>query len=189
MTSQIPARWIAAARWSSGFDVRPVLSLLGRQGFEQAPESILLAHGVPPRLVASLPDTCPQPFDGVWWTVDDDRYPASLLELSSPPALVCLRGRLDLLDRPGITVVGSRACTSYGRGVARDLGRAVAQAGGVLVSGAARGVDTSAHEGALDAGGTIAVLGAGLDHAPSYGARKLHARLAREGLLRRSLPL
>lgn len=81
-----------------------------------------------------------------------------------------------MLARPAVALVGARSCSSYGRSVARSLGRDLAAAGLVVVSGLARGVDGEAHRGALDGGGvTVAVLGCGVDR--DYPAA--HAELAR----------
>jgi len=83
---------------------------------------------------------------------------------------------LELLGRPAVALVGARSCSSYGRSVARSLGRDLAAAGLVVVSGMARGVDGEAHRGALEgAGATVAVLGCGIDR--DYPAA--HAELAR----------
>src|SRR5262249_37813166 len=82
----------------------------------------------------------------------------------------------DVLDRPAVAVVGARSCSGYGAHVARMLGRELAAAGLVVVSGLARGIDGEAHRGALEAAGaTIAVLGCGVDR--DYPA--VHAELAR----------
>src|SRR5581483_9401949 len=94
-----------------------------------------------------------------------------------PPPGLFLRGRADpdVLARPAVAIVGARACSGYGASVARSLGRELARAGLVVVSGLARGVDAEAHRGALDGGGpTVAVLGCGIDR--DYPA--LHAELA-----------
>jgi DNA processing protein len=93
----------------------------------------------------------------------DPAYPAALAEIGSAPMLVYQRGTID----PGvvrIAVVGSRTPTAYGRTVASSLGAGLAARGVEVVSGGARGVDASAHRGALgsDGGRTIAVLGSGL---------------------------
>jgi DNA processing protein len=104
-------------------------------------------------------------------------YPPLLAAVHGPPARLWLRGRGDpeLLSRPAVAVVGARACSAYGEQVARLVGRELASAGVVVVSGLARGVDGEAHRGALEAGGTtVAVLGCGIDR--DYPAR--HARLA-----------
>jgi DNA processing protein len=107
----------------------------------------------------------------------DAAYPALLAAIHDPPAALWLRGEADaaLLGRIAAAVVGARSCSGYGRAVARALGRELAAAGVVVVSGLARGVDGEAHRGALDAGGhTVAVLGCGVDR--DYPAA--HADLA-----------
>jgi len=91
---------------------------------------------------------------------------------------VWVRGEapLDVLTRPAVAIVGARACSGYGRSVARLLATEAAAAGAVVVSGMARGIDGEAHRGALAAGGTtVAVLGCGVDR--DYPAA--HAELAR----------
>jgi DNA processing protein len=105
--------------------------------------------------------------------------PPLLRAIHRPPSRLYLRGAGDpeLLRRPAVAVVGARACSPYGRQVARMLGRELAAAGVVVVSGLARGVDGEAHRGALETGGhTVAVLGCGIDR--DYPAA--HAGLARE---------
>ncbi|HLY95126.1 MAG TPA: DNA-processing protein DprA [Gaiellaceae bacterium] len=104
-------------------------------------------------------------------------FPPLLRAIHDPPPGLFVRGReVELLSRPAVAIVGARACSGYGVSVARSLGRDLAAAGLVVVSGLARGVDGEAHRGALDAGGaTIAVLGCGIDR--DYPAA--HAELAR----------
>lgn len=103
-------------------------------------------------------------------------YPALLRELTDAPSHLYLRkGEPELLSRPSVAIVGARSCSAYGAQVARMLGRELAGAGLVVVSGLARGIDGEAHRGALAAGGvTVAVLGCGVDR--DYPAR--HAELA-----------
>jgi DNA processing protein len=92
--------------------------------------------------------------------------PSLLRAIHDPPARLYLRGNGDaeVLAQPAVAIVGARACSSYGAQVARMLGRELAAAGVVVVSGLARGIDGEAHRGALEAGGhTVAVLGCGID--------------------------
>src|SRR6185437_1321643 len=90
----------------------------------------------------------------------------------------------ELLGRPSVAVVGARACSSYGRSVARMLGRELAAAGLVVVSGMARGIDAEAHRGALDAHGlTVAVLGCGIDRDYPAAHRELALRIVERGLI------
>jgi DNA processing protein len=105
-------------------------------------------------------------------------YPPLLARIPDPPTSLWLRGDADtaLLAEPAVAIVGARACSGYGRSVARMLAGGVAEAGAVVVSGLARGIDGEAHRGALAvAGRTVAVLGCGVDR--DYPA--VHAELAR----------
>ena len=94
----------------------------------------------------------------------DGTYPERLREIYDPPVVLWLRGDASLLARPGIAVVGTRHPTPYGVGMAQMLARDLAAHGLVILSGMARGVDTAAHRGALEANGkTVAVWGTGID--------------------------
>ncbi len=99
----------------------------------------------------------------------DSDYPQSLLSLDRPPDLWAL-GCLRLLNKPSVGICGSRAASEAGVKYAKEFGRQAAKHGFVVVSGYARGVDTAAHTGAMEAGGaTIAVLAEGVSH---YRLRK-----------------
>ena len=113
-------------------------------------------------------------------------YPPLLRAIPDPPPALWLRGETppEVLARPSVAIVGARACTSYGRAVARTLGRELAAAGLVVVSGMARGIDGEAHRGALEAGGaTVAVLGCGIDCDYPAAHRELASRIAARGLI------
>ena len=93
----------------------------------------------------------------------DPRYPPRLLDLRCPPDPLWVDGDRDALTNRAVSIVGTRRMTPYGARVARELAYACADAGIVVVSGLAQGVDSAAHEGALEAHGrTVAVLGAGV---------------------------
>ncbi len=93
----------------------------------------------------------------------DPRYPAALREIHDPPIGLYQKGSYSW-DRPGVAIVGSRRTTLYGQSVAKRFAGELARAGFCVISGLARGIDTAAHEGALEAGGaTAAVLGTGID--------------------------
>jgi DNA processing protein len=114
-----------------------------------------------------------------WLGRSDPAFPPMLRSVHQPPPGLFLRGSAerDLLHRPAVAVVGARACSDYGARVARSLGRELGGAGVVVLSGLARGVDSWAHRGCLEAGGmTVAVLGCGIDR--DYP--RAHASLARE---------
>ena len=115
----------------------------------------------------------------------DAGYPRLLAELHDPPAHLFVSGASDdLLSRPAVAVVGARSCSAYGVQVARGLGRELAAAGLVVVSGLARGIDGEAHRGALDAGGpTVAVLGCGIDRDYPRAHADLARRIRETGLV------
>jgi DNA processing protein len=97
-------------------------------------------------------------------TPADAAYPERLREIYDPPAVLWIRGNVELLARPGIAVVGTRSPSPYGAGMAELLSRDLANRRLVILSGMARGVDTAAHKGAIEAGGkTVAVWGTGID--------------------------
>lgn len=97
-------------------------------------------------------------------TPEDAAYPERLREIYDPPAVLWIRGNAELLARPGIAIVGTRQPSPYGAGMAELLSRDLANRRLVILSGMARGVDTAAHKGAIDAGGkTVAVWGTGID--------------------------
>jgi DNA processing protein len=96
-------------------------------------------------------------------TTRDVSYPALLKEISDPPIGLYRKGRYDF-GQPCVAIVGSRRTTLYGQATAKKLGAELARLGFCVVSGLARGIDTAAHEGALEVGGkTAAVLGTGVD--------------------------
>jgi DNA processing protein len=114
----------------------------------------------------------------------DPRYPKLLREIFDPPVLLFARGRLELLQPFHFAIVGTRRPTTYGLAAAERLGADLARAGLTIVSGMARGIDTTAHKGALAAGGdTVAVLGCGVDIIYPSENRKLAADLAAKGLV------
>ena len=119
---------------------------------------------------------------GFFLTRADEAYPERLTEIYDPPAVLWMRGDVRLLKRPGIAVVGTRQPTPYGAGMAEMLSRDLAGRGMAILSGMARGVDTAAHKGALDAGGkTVAVWGTGIDVVYPKENRKLAERIVEKG--------
>jgi DNA processing protein len=109
-------------------------------------------------------------------------YPPQLEDLADPPPMLFVRGRrLDTFSAR-VAIVGARNCSPTGRDVARSIGSGLAAAGVTVVSGGARGIDTSSHEGALAAGGTtIAVLGCGIERAYPVSNKKLLERIVEAG--------
>jgi DNA processing protein len=117
-------------------------------------------------------------------TLGDPSYPAPLLEIADPPLLLYAQGRLDLLGKPALAIVGSRNPTAQGLDNAREFAQHLSQAGVTIVSGMALGIDGAAHEGGLaGTGGTIAVVGTGLDRIYPARHRALAHRIAKQALL------
>lgn len=120
----------------------------------------------------------------------EESYPPALAEISSFPWLLWAWGDAGLLLQKKVAVVGSRQPTPAGARAAREIACGLAEGGFVVVSGMARGCDAAAHEGALEAeGGTIAVLGSGLDRPYPRENEKLFGRIAQKGLLLSEFPL
>jgi DNA processing protein len=115
---------------------------------------------------------------------DDEGYPELLQETLTPPPVLYLQGRTELLNSECVAMVGSRAATAYGRRSAFSLARDLAASGMTVVSGLALGIDSEAHSGALAAeGANIGVLGCGLDVVYPKENRDLYAQIRKHGLL------
>jgi DNA processing protein len=122
-------------------------------------------------------------------TPHDPAFPRLLTVIPDPPPVLFALGRVELLGRPTVAVVGTRRPTAYGREVTRRVARSAGSAGLVVASGMARGLDAVAHEAALDAGGgSIGVLGNGLGVIYPAANRALYDRMSREGLLLTEYP-
>lgn len=161
-----PVEALAAARHGAGLSLSPAV----RQALHRPDERLLDADQA--------------------WLVDpnhrllgwhDPDYPALLRRSPAPPALLFVAGEASLLWHPQIAVVGSRRPTPGGQARAREFARSFAAAGWVVTSGLAEGIDTAAHEGALAAGRTVAVVGTGLDRAYPAGNAALMGRIAGQG--------
>lgn len=123
-------------------------------------------------------------------TLADATYPKLLLEIPDPPPLLYCNGRVDLLNRPALAVVGSRNATAQGLRNAEQFARAFSGAGLTIISGLALGIDAAAHRGGLaGAGSTLAVLGTGIDRIYPAQNHALAESIAAQGLLVSELPL
>ena len=120
------------------------------------------------------------------FTIEPD-YPPLLAHLEMPPPLIYAKGRLELLTRASVAIVGSRDASAAGRTLTRKLAFDLGQAGYVVVSGMARGIDAVAHQAALGTG-TIAVLAGGLDvvYPPEHAA--MHDEIGSSGCLVTEMP-
>lgn len=121
--------------------------------------------------------------------LEDIRYPELLKQIPDPPQLLFVRGQLKERDRFGIAIVGSRRPRPYGLSMASKLASDLACAGLTIISGGAMGIDRSAHEAALRAGGrTIAVLGCGIDVVYPGDHKELYQRIAQQGAVVSEFP-
>jgi DNA processing protein len=122
-------------------------------------------------------------------TRDDERFPPLLRDIPSPPAALWLAGNPDVLWQPQLAVIGSRNPTAGGRDNARSFAGELARQGLAITSGMASGIDSVAHEAALEAGGvTVAVMGTGLDVVYPASGRALATRILEQGALVSEFP-
>ena len=199
------AAWIRLAQ-TPGVGRVTVHRLLEHFGAPQAifaAPSAQLAPIVSPRQLRALCSTPPEfehYLDRVWtWlaqpsnhllTLDDPAYPALLKEIPDPPILLYAIGRIELLSRPALAIVGSRNATVQGVVNAGSFAHALSAAGLSIVSGLALGIDAAAHEGGLRASGsTIAVIGTGADRSYPRANHPLARRIASEGCIVSEYPL
>jgi DNA processing protein len=171
------------------------------QAVFRASRSELEAAGVPSGLARSVTSGCA--FDdavtqqgklaevgATLVPITDPRYPPRLKEIFDPPALLFTRGRIELLGSLLVGVVGTRRPTAYGTTAAARLAKDLAAAGLGIASGMARGIDTTAHKAALEAGGeTVAVFGCGVDEIYPAENRKLAEQIAQAGLIVSEFPM
>ena len=171
----------AEAAWSA--DVVDIIqSGINRKSLE-AFVTFRRAH---PDAPENLVGYCQRQKIGLCSIVDED-YPPILKEIGSPPMFFYYRGKIQP-QAHRIAIVGSRHNTGYGEKVALELAEDLASAGVTVVSGAARGIDTFAHRGALRTGRTIAVLGCGINFIYPYENKKLFERIAEEGVVMSEFP-
>src|SRR5690606_15897581 len=109
-------------------------------------------------------------------------YPAALVHAGVPPPLIYAKGRVELLARTMVAIVGSRNAAAAGRAMARQLAAGIGADGLVIASGLARGIDGAAHEASL-ATGTVAVMAGGIDHVYPPEHEDLHTRIGVEGCI------
>ncbi len=182
--SMLPVSRLKAAaafkelRYQSGID--PLEAVLASCSVppESRAELISVAEKRAARALKEAPSAQAEPL-----TLLDSRYPPLLGCTWDPPPVLWVRGKLECLTAPAVAVVGSRAATAYALEVAERLGEELARRGVVVVSGLARGVDSAAHRGCLQAGPTVAVLGSGLDWIYPPEHEPLAVSICKNGLL------
>lgn len=166
----------------------------------------VVSHKIALALLAPLSDLTKQRIDcALEWaqqkgnrilTLADNDYPATLLNISDPPLVLYVKGRVELLARPSLAVVGSRNATVQGTTNAERFSETLSQRGLTIISGLALGIDSAAHVGALrntrqtfDAGSTVAVIGTGADIVYPSRNRSLAHEIAQFGCIVSEYPL
>ncbi len=119
--------------------------------------------------------------------INSSCYPPLLREISYPPILLTLKGNIELLNKPMIGIVGARNASLAGKAFAKKIAKELGNAGYVVVSGLARGIDAAAHEGALEAG-TIGIVGNGIDVFYPLENKQLQTSLFEKGLVISEFP-
>jgi len=123
-------------------------------------------------------------------TVFDEGYPENLKNIYDPPIVLYVKGEIKPEDKRAVALVGSRRASLYGLNICRDLAGALSARGITVISGLARGIDSAAHKGTLDAGGrTVAVLGSGLNNLYPPENRAIAGRIADSGALISEFPM
>src|ERR1700729_2995910 len=122
------------------------------------------------------------------WT--DPEYPRMLREIYDPPTLLYVRGNVEVLSQPAVSIVGTRKPTLYGTQMAERLGRELAARGVTIVSGMARGIDAISHQGAMAVNGrAIGVLGTGVNVCYPKENKKLYEKVLERGAIISEFPL
>ena len=204
LTEDEQIHWLAL-RMAPGLGTRKAAQLIGifrtPQAIFRASRSELEAAGLAQAAAQSVASGCTfedavtqqkmlAACGGILIPMTDPVYPSRLSEIYDPPPVLFARGRLELLSTLMLAIVGTRRPTPYGNTAASRLAKDLSAAGLTIVSGMARGIDTSAQRAVLEAGGnTIAVFGCGVDEVYPAENRKLAGQLAQSGLLVSEFPM
>ena len=118
------------------------------------------------------------------WALGEKSYPEKLSHISDPPPILYHKGKTDIYNRPSVAVIGARACSNYGYLAAKELGKELAAAGIIIVSGMARGIDSICQKAGLEwCGESIGVLGSGVEICYPPENQKLFEQLQSQGAL------
>jgi len=170
------------ARYGNAVAAVDALPELARRGGRKRP---LIA---PPRSAIEKEMEMLAAFGGEHLVLGDDHYPATLANIADAPPVLATKGHLGLLNKRSLAMVGARNASAIGRKLAQEFAHNIGMEGYVITSGLARGIDASAHMGAMDSG-TTAVLGTGIDIPYPTENKEIYDRIARQGLLLSEHPL
>jgi len=133
-------------------------------------------------------DKCKSKAIGIISFLDKD-YPEELKKVYYPPLIIYYRGNLEVLKKRKIGIIGTRKPTKYGREVAYEFSKKITKHGIVITSGGARGIDTIAHKGSIDADGeTICVLGSGIDVVYPPENKRIFKEIEKRGIILSEYP-
>ena len=164
-------------------------SISSLKSFVKADTATEIKKGIADDAIASALAWLEDPGNHIVTLADSD-YPQALLNIPDPPLLLYVKGRLDLLNRSALAIVGSRSATPQGMHNAEAFAKSLSDAGLCIISGLAHGIDASAHRGALRGpGSSIAIVGTGLDKVYPAANRDLAHALAQQGTLVSEFPL
>ncbi len=159
---------------STGLPAKACRAIFGQTGLKEAEKEIKAAEKLDLKFVCQA----------------DETYPPLLRQIPDPPIVLYVHGDVRALSGPALAMVGSRKPSAYGLQVANRLGRDLAERQIVIVSGMARGIDSAAHHGALEAKGkTVAVQGRGMDDVYPRENRRLADKIAESGAVISEFPL
>jgi DNA processing protein len=170
------------ARFGSAAAAIEALPSLARRG------GGLIAPRIPDATEAEAEMAAMARLGGRFIALDEPDYPPALREIDDAPPLLAVRGRLDMLARPMVGVVGARNASGAGRMMAAKLARELGRTGLVIASGLARGIDASAHEAGLDTG-TLAALAGGHDRPYPPENVPLLEQILEKGVVISEMPL
>ena len=155
---------------------------------------ILLDSGLPRNVISAIieaKEISPETYINLlkekqidYFTINCEMYPDQLRHIPSPPPVIYVKGNLPPIHFPIIAVVGSRRASEYGTRQTLEISKKLATHGVVIASGMAKGIDSFAHKGALDADGiTLAVLGCGVDHCYPAENKNIYDKIPQKGAI------
>ncbi len=180
-------RKLLQAYGSPGAVLQQSASELSR--FVRPPVAFAITQGIDGSALDTAGEWLADPLNRIL-NVADAEYPQALLNISDPPLLLYVKGRLDLLNHAALAIVGSRNATVQGLRNAEAFALSASEAGLCVISGLAQGIDAAAHRGGLKAAGSsLAVVGTGLDKVYPASNRELAHQLAQQGCIISEFPL
>jgi len=199
--SELNRKMWVALNFTEGIGPKMFHSLLDRFGspakvFEASTKALTSVHGIGDKTARKIKKTDPfTVIDDILSQMDedtsiitiaeeDDQYPENLRSISDAPPVMFIKGSIEKHDNRSVAIVGSRNCSDRGKNIAFNLGKEFSERGWTVVSGFAKGIDTSGHVGALEGGGrTLAVFGSGINIVHPSKNRNLVEQVIKRGAI------